>query len=230
MKAILVSIIITLLICSSNVLFGQSSQSNSSKIDYLKIALKQATHDTTRLYILDKLIIIERNSKLQEDYNNQLETIANKALNSNSTISIKNICKKFLADAIYRKGLICLNLNDYTKALEYYNRSLKIREEIGDKNGISLSYNSIGLIYSDQGDRSKAIQYHNKSLKISTELGNKFEMSTSLNNLGVIYYNQGDIPKALEYHNKSLKNREEINDKDGISNSLHAIGNIYKNL
>ena len=36
---------------------------------------------------------------------------------------------------------------NYLKALDYYKRSLKIREEIGDKKGISASLYNIGNIY-----------------------------------------------------------------------------------
>ena len=60
-----------------------------------------------------------------------------------------------------------------TKALEYYTKSLKIKEEIGDKEGVGISLSSIGLIYSEQGDLSNALKYLNKSLRLYTEIGDK---------------------------------------------------------
>ena len=43
--------------------------------------------------------------------------------------------------------------------MEYFNRSLKIFEEIGNKRGIASCLNNIGLIYKDQGNYAKTIDY-----------------------------------------------------------------------
>jgi tetratricopeptide (TPR) repeat protein len=44
-------------------------------------------------------------------------------------------------------GSIYEHQKDYEKALDYYRKSLKIREAIGDKAGISWSLNGIGASY-----------------------------------------------------------------------------------
>jgi len=118
---------------------------------------------------------------------------------------------------------------DILKALEYYSKSLKLREEIGDKRGTANSLNNIGIIYQNQGDLSKALEYYRKSLQLREDIGYKKGTANSLNNIGVIYDKQGDIPKALEHHSKSLQLREEIGDKKGTASSLNNIGFIYQN-
>ncbi len=198
-------------------------------IDSLKLVLKTAKHDSIRLRILDEMSKTENNDSLSSIYDKQIEALAKKNLALNQSAIFKNSCLKYKANTIYRNGLRCYRQSDYTKALDYYNQSLKAREEIGDKNGISYSLNSTGLIYATLGDYKKALDYYNKSLKISTELDNKGRISTTLYNIGIVYYNQGDIPKALEYYNKSLKIDEELGDKSGISFSLNTIGVIYYN-
>ena len=141
-----------------------------------------------------------------------------------------------LADALNNIGYIYHNQGDITKALEYFHKSSKILEEIGNKKGIASSLTNIGVIYYNQGDIAKGLEYFHKSLKIQEEtrlpdgqVGDKKGMASSLNNIGGIYENQGDIPKALEYFHKSLKIREEIGNKIGIAISLNNIGYIYKN-
>ena len=62
-------------------------------------------------------------------------------------------------------GLIYKNQGDIPKALEYFHKSLKIREEIKDKLGIAYSLNNIGIIYNNQGDHLKALDYCPISLK-----------------------------------------------------------------
>jgi tetratricopeptide (TPR) repeat protein len=111
--------------------------------------------------------------------------------------------------------------------LEYYDKSLKIMEEINDKQGIASSYNNIGIIYLNQGNYSKALEYYFNSLKIREELGDKQGIATSYNNIGNIYADQGNYSKALEHYFNSLKILEEIGNKQGIANSYNNIGNIY---
>lgn len=215
-------LIILLSICSFIPLFGQNK-----KVDSLKIELKKAKHDTIRLRILDAMALAENDPKIGIGFNEQIETISNKNLETNPTN--KNIYKKYLANAIHRKGLAYDDQGDIPKSLEYYFKSLKIREEIGDKRDMSKSLNNIGIIYKNQGDIPKALEYYNKCLKINEGLGDKKVIAISLTNIGIIYYNQGDIPKALEYYNKGLKYFEELDFKSGISYSLHNLGIIYAN-
>ncbi|MBK9285203.1 MAG: tetratricopeptide repeat protein [Sphingobacteriaceae bacterium] len=195
-------------------------------IDSLKLALKNAKHDTTRCNILS--ILAETASDEEwPAFNEQLKVLAEKNIANNS--EPKKLYLKHLADALNYIGYLAGNQGDIPKALEYYHKSLKIYEEIGDKEGIALSLNNIGGIYSNQGDIPKALEYYHKSLKIREEIGDKLGIATSLNNIGFIYQAQGDISKALEYYRKSLKIYEEIRDKQGIALSLNNIGGTYSN-
>lgn len=194
-------------------------------IDSLKLALKNAKHDTMRCNILNAMIEAEGDDNIWPQYNEQLKQIAQKSIANNS--APKNFYLKQLADALNNFGYLVNQKGDLQKALEYHHKSLKIREEIRDKQGIAGSLDNIGFIYYSQGDISHAVEYYNKSLMILEESENKKGMAESLNNLGFIFKDQGDIPKALEYYHKSLKFREEIEDKKGIAISLNNIGLIY---
>ena len=54
--------------------------------------------------------------------------------------------KKNMARALKTQGVSFNIKGNYDKALEYYEKSLKISEEIGDKKGMGSSYNNIGNI------------------------------------------------------------------------------------
>jgi len=114
-----------------------------------------------------------------------------------------------------------------TKAVDYYHKSLKIFEEIGDKKGMAYCLNNIGLLYNNQGETQKGLEYFHKSLKLREEIGDNKGVASSLNNIGFAYENQGDISKGLEYYHKSLKVQEDISDKRGIANTLNNIGSIH---
>ena len=117
--------------------------------------------------------------------------------------------------------------SDYPKALDYYTRSLKIEEQLGDQKGISFLLHNVGAVYNAQGDYPKALDYYTRSLKISEQLGDQKGINFSLNNIGTIYYFQGDYHKALDYYTRSLKISEQLGDQKGISFSLNNIGEIY---
>ena len=51
--------------------------------------------------------------------------------------SISN--KKWMADALNTQGVSFYNRGDYDKAIDYFTRSLKIAEELGNKKGIALN-------------------------------------------------------------------------------------------
>lgn len=122
-------------------------------------------------------------------------------------------------------GLIYLQQEDIAKAIEYYQKSLKIREEIQDKIGIAMSLNNMGSVYKQQKNSTKALEYYQKSLKIKEEINDKQGMASTLSNIGVIYDDEHDFKKAMEYYNRSLKLREDIKDKEGIASTICNIAN-----
>ncbi len=136
--------------------------------------------------------------------------------------------KKQMADALNTQGQAVKKQSDYASAIDYYTRSLTIREELGDKKGIASSLHNIGIIYYYQANFVSAIDYYTRSLAIKKELGDKRGIAALLNNIGIIYSEQGDNASAIDYYTLCLASMEEIGGKTGIATSLNNIGNIYK--
>ncbi|MCC5915940.1 MAG: tetratricopeptide repeat protein [Cryomorphaceae bacterium] len=126
------------------------------------------------------------------------------------------------------QGIASAVQGNYPRALKYFQKSLTIWEEIGDKNGIASSLNTIGIIYKDQGNYPRALEYYQKSMVIFEELGDKNGITQNLINIGNNYNVQGNYPRALEYYQKSLVIFEELGDKKGIAKNLNNIGIIYR--
>ncbi len=116
---------------------------------------------------------------------------------------------------------------DYAQSLDYFQRSLKVREEIGDKRRIALVMGNIGLIYSYLENYPKALDYNMRSLKIWEENGDKKYIVNATLKVGNIYHWQGNYPKALDYLQRSLKISIEIGDSMIMAQTLGNIGNIY---
>jgi len=137
----------------------------------------------------------------------------------------KNL-KKEMAGALNTQGVAFYLKSEYNKALELNEKSLSIREEIGDKTGVAKSLNNIGAIHKNRGDYTKALDCYKKSLKIFEELNDQKGIAGSLNNIGLIYEARGDYMQAINFQTRSLKLKEKIGDKHGTSSSLNNIGAI----
>ncbi len=137
----------------------------------------------------------------------------------------------YLGDIYHNQGGLSDNfssLMEYNnKALEQFFKSLKIAEEIGDKQSIANTFNCIGNSFREKEDYIKAIEYYFMALKLREELGDKQGFAVTYNNIGRLYVKQRDYTKALEYLFKSLKLAEEIGDKRAIVKVLGSIGNCY---
>ena len=86
---------------------------------------------------------------------------------------------------------------EYEKAVDLYNRSLKMFEDLGDKSGIASTLHHLGMIHHDQGEYEKAVELYNKSLKIKEELGDKSGIAITLGQIGMIYESKENFKEAL---------------------------------
>ena len=95
-------------------------------------------------------------------------------------------------------------------ALNYYNRSLVIKEELGDKRGLAYSLYKIGVAKTDKGDYDKALEYYKSSLAIAEEIGHKHSIALNVNNIGMTHFRKCDYKKAAEHLEKLLNIQKEI--------------------
>jgi len=101
-------------------------------------------------------------------------------------------------------------MGEWGRALEYYDKSLTISEELGDKQGISSALGNIGIVYQNMGEWGRALEYYDKSLTISEELGDKQIISNALGNIGEINIKNGDLDEAKNNLEKSLVIKEKL--------------------
>lgn len=115
----------------------------------------------------------------------------------------------------------------YEQALEYNRKSLKLREEINDKEGIGGSQNNIGVVYKSQGLHEQALEWFQKGLKSFQEALDTDGVAIALSNMGDIYRQQKRYDLALEYLQKSLRLHEEISGRVGIAQALRDLSWLY---
>ena len=132
-----------------------------------------------------------------------------------------------LVDVLIAKGLFYSEHGNYKKALQYFDKSLKISKKGNYKKGIAETYNDIGYVENNNGQIEKALQTYFSGLLIQEEIKDFKGASSTLNNIAFIYYQQDNFDKALEYWLKSLEYRIQIKNKRLISHSLLNLGSVY---
>ena len=112
---------------------------------------------------------------------------------------------------------------NYRQALEYYQKSLKIKEEIGSKQSIAVTLSNIGNVHMSKGDYAVALEFI-RSLKLSRE--DKRGIASTLKSVGALHSAQGNYAQALEHFQRSLEIGEEVGDKQGIAETPGYIAKV----
>ena len=115
-------------------------------------------------------------------------------------------------------------MEDRTKALDYCEKSLKIREELSDKKGMATSLMSMGRIYLAQKKYELADKYCKRSLLMAKEIGFPIEIRNAEFTLYRIAEAKGDFKGAFEHVKQYILYRDSVNNestrKASIKNQL----------
>jgi tetratricopeptide (TPR) repeat protein len=205
----------------------------SHNMDSLNAALQNAKHDSERVFIYltlgankyghfpDSAIVIWEKAK--SICETKIKTLTEKSRE-------QKVMKLLYASAINNIATAYHRMNGSTRSIEYFNLSLKIREELGDKRGVAESHYNIAGIYSSLGKPAQALVHLEEALKLSQELDDKPMIASCFGGLGNAYNDLGDRLKALDFHQKSVRMKEDLGDKTGLAISLNNIATTYEGL
>ena len=100
-----------------------------------------------------------------------------------------------MAISLNNNGVVSHNKGDYEEGLDYYQRSLEIQEEIGDKYGLAICLCNIGIVNNLKGDYEKSKEYLENSLKAQNELGVKW---LELETYSYLYHSYKKLGKRFD--------------------------------
>lgn len=144
----------------------------------------------------------------------------------------QNEAEKFriqrLLGRIYNNtGIVFQGKGEYERALDYYLKSVSLKEKLGLVKEMPASYGNMGNIFMLQGNYPKALEYFFKLLKISEELGNRNMRANTLANIGSVYHSLNEPEKSLKYFLDAMKLQEELKDKYALAVTCNNAGLIY---
>ena len=103
--------------------------------------------------------------------------------------------------------------SDYTTALDYEYKALKIREEENNSEGLALSYNNMGVLQMNLGLYDDALLSFTKSIKLYKTLNNNNGTALCLGNIANIYHYKKKYNEALKYYEQALSLATSLNDR-----------------
>ncbi|HHJ11302.1 MAG TPA: tetratricopeptide repeat protein [Bacteroidetes bacterium] len=203
-------------ICVAVLLFAPSG-TGQLQTDSLKVLLK-ASKKGKKLEILHQLtrLSLSTDPKKAIDYGKEAARVARSVKKpEEEALALQNIAKAYFF------------LGDYANAQKQYFASLKIYQELGDKQGIANTLNNLGVLCRSKGDYSKALDYYNKSLELKKILEDKQGIANTLNNIGEIHKFRGEYPEAIRNYRESYTLKKELGDKKWMANTLNNLGEIF---
>lgn len=116
--------------------------------------------------------------------------------------------------------------NQIEKALEFNQKALKVRTQLGDSTGMKLSTKNIALLYSKRKEHRKAIEFYEQTLSLLNPKTDQDLRGEILPRIGYEYLQFREYDKATNYLLEGLEYNRETKNQEGILISLNAIGNL----
>ncbi len=127
-------------------------------------------------------------------------------------------------------GAIHFYMNEYPKALSYYETALLQARERRDSEIEARTLNAIALIHARLGNHAKASELHEEALRLYRQLRHRRGECNALTNLGNLCYTAGRLHEALENFSSAYQISCEIGDRREQASVLTNQGNIDRRL
>ncbi len=117
---------------------------------------------------------------------------------------------------------------DNDKALEYYNKSLKIFQDLGDDRFLPRIFLNIGSSYDGKKNFAKGQQYNFQALELLQKAGDSTRVIISaLLQIGRNYELTNDLDSALLYYHQGLELSRELQNNPRLVDSYILLGRYY---
>ena len=92
----------------------------------------------------------------------------------------------------------------HDKAMEYINKSLSIRKEIGDRKGEATDYRYAGKVCYSVGEYADGKNFAQKALAIQKEISDRKGEASCYHSFAIFFCHQGQYAKAVQCRKLSM--------------------------
>ena len=220
------------IVLSSKYAVGQTSAEKDHLIDSLKQVVSNHDDDVevVRALIEWDNLIYHSDPKLDFELNVIIDSICALHLGEDLSDNDQYFYLNSRAFAYNSFGITFDNAGDHAAALANYNKSIEIREGLGDSMSAVSAISNLGVIYYRLGDYDRAFECYKKSLRIEQSLGDSMGMAGTYSNMGLLYHAQAEYDWAMEHFTLSLGIQQRIGDKYGVAINQNNMGLVNLDL
>ncbi len=135
-----------------------------------------------------------------------------------------------LASVYNKLGVLYWQQGDLDPAIENFNQSLILNEQLNNKNAQRVINGYLGLVYLEKEDYNPAIQAFTKSLELNKSADKKQEVISDYYNLSLAYQGLADYTKSNEYATRAYEKSLEENNLKTIRSSFLVLAENYEKL
>ena len=132
-----------------------------------------------------------------------------------------------IAECYGNLGIIFEALGQYDKAMEYIDKSLLIRREIGDRKGEAKDYIYKGQVSYSVGEYAVGENFAQKALAIQKEIGDREGQVASYSSFARFFGHHGQYAKAVQCLREALLIAKETGRKGAETCCYINLGNAY---
>jgi two-component system sensor histidine kinase/response regulator len=198
----------------SGTLFCYSQQ---NKIDSLENLVKTTPNDTTKVWLLNRLV-----TTLREGDNNKALMYGYQAKELAELLNYQ----RGLAWALENLGWLSYRKGDQSAAFQMSTEALKISESFGDYPAIAKCLNSIAAIYYEQNQYDAALINFNKALLAARRMNNLVLIARSLNNIALTMFQLNQNDSALIYAERGLRASQRAGSTYLVGYACRTLGDI----
>ena len=188
-----------------------------SETDSLESLLKNIPSDTTKVWLLNKLVtgLRERDNNRALEYGRQAHDLA----------LVLNY-ERGLGQALENLGWIHYRKGDYSRAFELSTAALTIAEKFNDGSAIARCLNNVAAISYEQKQFLVAIANFKKAYDVSKQIGDSVAMSRSTNNVAFSFLGMERYDSAKVYAERALKTSHGKDKLFLVGFSYRTLGDI----
>lgn len=128
------------------------------------------------------------------------------------------------AKALNAAGLLAYRQGDNEIAREFYEESLSIRREHGERRLVAGTLDNLGILARVRGDWEEALRLHAEGLVIWRELDDLKGIADSLSAQGLVAYGQDDHTRAHELYEESVSIQRRLGNPWSLAAVLNNLG------
>ena len=127
-------------------------------------------------------------------------------------------------------GEIFHQLSAFSNAEAYYQKALKLHQDVGDIEHQGNSYLGLGHLYLRQGKLNEASTFYQSAIQCHEKVDATLSLGHDYRGLGWIYQQQNRLTEAESAFQSALKNHKKANSFLSQGHDYHSLGELYLRL